>query len=78
MSVCPQDFFFGRTAQDFVNFHFSKNLSQAISFVQRPSGPHVHRMLHVVGMDIYKICDILLICVFSFLVSSKRPLRLWL
>ena len=27
MSVCPQDFFFGGTAQDFVNFHFSKNLS---------------------------------------------------
>ena len=56
MSVCSRDFFFGGTAQDFVNFHVNKSFSQAINFIQRPSGPHVHRMVHVVSNEyMYKL-----------------------
>ena len=44
-----KDFFIHGIAQEFVSFHPNKTLSEAINFMHRPSGPHVHKSVHVVS-----------------------------
>ena len=53
MAAPLKDCFICGIVQEFVSFHPNKTLSEAINFMHRPSGPHVHKLVHVVSENIY-------------------------
>ena len=53
MAAPLKDFFIRGITQEFVSFHPNKTLSEAINFMHRLSGSHVHKSVHVVSENIY-------------------------